>query len=171
MPLEEIAEALIFVSGAGISEEKISQIAGAPISDVQKSLENLEKKYATGYGFFLEKTGGKWKFATREEFADKILALFPEKGTLRLTPSAAECLSIILYKGPITKAEINEMRGVDSTGPLSTLLKHKLIKVSGRKNAPGKPKLLKISDDFYSVFGIRDEADIPSWEELGEEEE
>jgi len=86
---------------------------------------------------------------------------------MRLSSSAAEVLSIVLYKQPVTTSEINEIRGVDSTGVIATLLKNNLIKYSGRKDAPGNPRLIRINEPFYHIFGIRDVSDIPSWRELG----
>jgi len=168
--LKNIIEAMLFISGSGVSAQKIASITEEELSKVNSVLSEIEKEYAQNHGIFLEQVGGKWKFTTKPQYAPWLLKLYPWKGILKLSPSAAEVLSIILYHQPITKAEINEIRGVDSSGPIATLLKHSLIKISGRKDVPGRPHLLRVSEKFYSVFGIKDASDIPSLDELEAEE-
>jgi segregation and condensation protein B len=169
MEIEELKrhiEAVLFISGKAVQKQKLAELIGMPVKKIEEAVEQLKNEWNSGHGIILEEIGGGWQFSTRPEYANYILKLFPWKGTLKLSKSATEVLAIVLYKQPVTKAEINAIRGVDSQGPIATLLKNSLIKPSGRKNIPGKPRLFRVSENFYHIFGIKDSSDIPSWEEL-----
>ncbi|MBU4134758.1 SMC-Scp complex subunit ScpB [bacterium] len=169
--LKKTIEALLFVSGKGISKKKISEITETPTEKITETVNALKQEWNSNHGVFIEEIGGGYQISTRPEYSPHILKLYPWKGVMRLSSSAAEVLSIVLYKQPVTKAEINDIRGVDSVGVIVTLLKNNLIKYSGRKNTPGNPRLIRINDPFYHIFGIRDISDIPSWKELGGEDD
>ncbi len=169
MEIEELKkhiEAILFISGKAVEKKKIAELTGEPLKNVEAAGEELKRDWNSGHGIVFEEIGGGWQFSTKPEYSSYILKLYPWRGTLKLSKPAAEVLSIILYKQPVTMAEINAIRGVDSQGPVATLLKNSLIKTSGRKNIPGKPRLFRVSENFYHIFGIKDESDIPSWEEL-----
>ncbi|PIV18019.1 MAG: SMC-Scp complex subunit ScpB [Elusimicrobia bacterium CG03_land_8_20_14_0_80_50_18] len=165
--LKKTIEALLFVSGKGISKKKIAEITEMPQEKISETVNALKQEWNSNHGVFIEEIGGGYQISTRPEYSPAILKLYPWKGVMRLSSSAAEVLSIVLYKQPVTTSEINEIRGVDSTGVIATLLKNNLIKYSGRKDAPGNPRLIRINEPFYHIFGIRDVSDIPSWRELG----
>jgi len=168
--LKKTIEALLFISGKAISKDRIATVTDSRPVAVEDAINELKLEWNSGrHGVFIEEIGGGWQISTRPECADYIIKLYPWKGVLRLSPSAAEVLSIILYKQPVTKAQINEIRGVDSQASVATLLKNSLIKYSGRKKAPGNPRLIRISENFYHIFGIRDISDIPSWKDLAED--
>ncbi len=169
--LKKTIEALLFVSGKGISKKKLSEITETPADKITETVNALKQEWNSNHGVFIEEIGGGYQISTRPEYSPHILKLYPWKGVMRLSSSAAEVLSIVLYKQPVTKAEINDIRGVDSTGVVATLLKNNLVKYSGRKDTPGNPRLIRINDPFYHIFGIRDVSDIPSWKELGGEDE
>ena len=99
----------------------------------------------------------------------RIINPFKSKITLRLSPSALETLSIIAYKQPITKMEVESVRGVDSGGVLRTLLEKKLIRICGRKEVPGRPLLYRTAQEFLRYFGLRNLLDMPSLEEISVE--
>ncbi|MCD6310958.1 MAG: SMC-Scp complex subunit ScpB [Elusimicrobia bacterium] len=169
--LKKTIEALLFVSGKGISKKKISEITETPMDKITETVNALKQEWNSNHGVFIEEIGGGYQISTRPEYSPSILKLYPWKGVMRLSSSAAEVLSIVLYKQPVTKAEINDIRGVDSSGVIATLLRNGLVKYSGRKDAPGNPRLIRINNPFYHIFGIRDISDIPSWKELGGEDE
>lgn len=166
--LKKIIEVILFISGKSISKDRLAKITDVPKTHIEEAVDLLKQEWNSDHGVFIEDIGSGYQISTRPEYADYILKLYPWKGSLKLSPPAAEVLSIVLYKQPITKPEINAIRGVDSQGIISTLLKNSLVKYGGRKDAPGKPRLLRINETFYHVFGIKDSSDIPSWEELGE---
>ncbi|HLD29989.1 MAG TPA: SMC-Scp complex subunit ScpB, partial [bacterium] len=85
---------------------------------------------------------------------------------LHLSPQSLEVLSIVLYRGPITRIEVESVRNCDSAQSLKTLLEKKLIKPAGRKMVPGRPLLYRVTENFYQYFGIQDPDDLPAWEEL-----
>ncbi|MCD6412953.1 MAG: SMC-Scp complex subunit ScpB [Elusimicrobia bacterium] len=167
--LKKHIEAILFISGKTVKKRKLAELTGASEKQIAEAAECLQNEWNSNHGIILEEIGGGWQFSTKPEYADYVLKLYPWKGNLKLSKSAAEVLSIILYKQPVTKAEINAIRGIDSQGPIATLLKNSLIKTSGRKNVPGKPRLFRVSENFYHIFGIKDETDIPSWDEMEEE--
>ena len=103
---------------------------------------------------------------TKKEYSEWIKKFLKRELTLHLSPQALEVLAIILYRGPITRPEIDSIRGMDSSGVIRTLLEKKLIKLAGRKKVPGRPLLYRVSDKFYQYFGIKDTSDLPSWEEI-----
>jgi len=112
-----------------------------------------------------------YQLASRPAFSQWVRRLYKEKTALRLSPSALETLSIIAYKQPLTRGEIEDIRGVDVTGVVETLLERKLIKIVGRKEALGRPLLYGTTTDFMRQFGLRSLDELPRLEELIPSEE
>ena len=107
-----------------------------------------------------------FQFASRPAFSQWVRKLYKEKTALRLSPSALETLSIVAYKQPLTRGEIEDIRGVDVSGTLETLLERKLVKIVGRKEALGRPMLFGTTMDFMKQFGLRSLDELPRLEEL-----
>lgn len=107
-----------------------------------------------------------FQMASRPLYSPWVRRLYKEKTTLRLSPSSLETLSIVAYKQPITRAEIEEIRGVETSGVLDTLLERKLVKIVGRKEALGRPLLYGTSTEFMRQFGLKSLADLPNLDEL-----
>lgn len=107
-----------------------------------------------------------FQLASRPAFSQWVRRLFKEKTALRLTPSALETLSIIAYKQPLTRGEVEDIRGVDVSGVLDTLCERKLVKIVGRKEALGRPLLYGTTTDFMKQFGLRSLDELPRLEEL-----
>jgi segregation and condensation protein B len=112
-----------------------------------------------------------WQLASRPAYSQWVRRLFKQKTTLRLSPSALETLSIIAYKQPITRGEIEEIRGVDVGGVAETLLERKLVKIVGRKEALGRPLLYGTTLEFMKQFGLKSLDELPKLEELVPPEE
>lgn len=112
-----------------------------------------------------------YQLASRPAFSQWVRRLYKEKTALRLSPSALETLSIIAYKQPLTRGEIEDIRGVDVTGVVETLLERKLIKIVGRKEALGRPLLYGTTTDFMRQFGLRSLDELPRLDELIPSEE
>lgn len=112
-----------------------------------------------------------FQLASRPAFSQWVRKLYKEKTALRLSPSALETLSIVAYKQPLTRGEIEDIRGVDVSGTLETLLERKLVKIVGRKEALGRPLLYGSTTDFMKQFGLRSLDELPRLEELVPSEE
>jgi len=165
--LKKIIELLLFINGKPISERKLMEVLETDKDTLLKCIEELKDDYSKKEtALFIEKIGGGWQISTKPDYSDWVKKFFKRELTLNLSPQALETLSIILYKGPITRPEIEDIRKSDSSGVIRTLLEKRLIRISGRKNVPGKPLLYRVTDNFYQYFGIENKDDIPSWEEI-----
>lgn len=174
---KNIIEALIFSSDEPLTNaEIIKAIKGidgedSEISsdDINSAVDLLNQEYETsGRAVKIVKIAGGYLFATREEYAKYIGYLSSEKTKRRLSQAALETLAIIAYKQPITKPELESIRGVNSDYILATLLDKKLITISGRAETIGRPLLYTTTDEFLKYFGLNSLSDLPKPREIEE---
>jgi segregation and condensation protein B len=156
--VKKILEALLFVSDKPLSLKELKDIIEADVADIS-NLKNILKELRNEYvslnkPYEIRFVADGWIFATKPEYSPWIKKLLKEKSVLKLSPSALETLAMIAYKQPITRAEIDEIRGVESLGVINTLLEKKLIKITGRKETLGKPLLYGTTQDFLKHFGL-----------------
>lgn len=146
----------------GFLEERIM------LDQVESALEGIKEKYNSEfYPFEVKESGGGWQFLTKKAFHKTIAQLNGDKFLKRLSNAALETLAIIAYKQPITKGEIEAIRGVNSDYSIQKLLEKELILISGRnENAPGKPLVYATSKNFMDYFGINSPADLPKIREV-----
>ncbi len=165
---QPIIEALLFASEKPLSAERIQAvIKDITPEQIQQAMDSLNEKYqSAGHSFAVKKVAGGFRMYTLPDFAPWVKALFSHSRREKLSPQALEVLSIVAYKQPIVKSEINRLRGVNSEGPLFTLLDRKLITIVGRKPAPGRPLLYGTTQEFLTHFGLNDVDDLPRMEEL-----
>lgn len=172
-----IIEALIFSSDEPLtSQEIIRAIKGidgeeSDISseEINSVIDSLNTDYETaGRAFRIVRIAGGYLFATREEFAKYVGFLSSEKSKRRLSQAALETLAIIAYKQPITKPEIESIRGVNSDYIIATLLEKGLITISGRAETIGRPLLYTTTDEFLKYFGLNNLSDLPKPREIEE---
>ncbi len=172
-----IIEALIFSSDDPLpGNEIIKAIKGIDGEDVQitpgdvdNSIEELNKKYEEeNRAVHILKIAGGYVFATRPEFAKYVGFLSSEKSKRRLSQAALETLSIIAYKQPITKPELETIRGVNSDYILNTLLEKNLINITGRAETIGRPLLYGTTEEFLKYFGLNKISDLPKPREIEE---
>ncbi len=157
-------EALLFAAGEPLPAARIAAILGCPEGEVAQLAEALEATLAER-GLQVVKLAGGYGLATRSEYADYVEALVePEPQSLSV--QALEALAIIAYRQPITRPEVDELRGVNSAGVITTLLEKNLIRIAGRKSAPGRPFLLETSEQFLSLFGLNELSDLPLIEQF-----
>jgi segregation and condensation protein B len=136
---------------------------------IQNIIEILNEEYhKEGRCFHIIEVAGGYQFATRPQYATWIRKLYRGRRLPRLSPAALETLAIIAFKGPIIRAEIEAVRGVNVEGVLKTLLERNLITVVGREEAPGRPLLYGTTQDFLVYFGLNSLADLPKPRELEE---
>jgi len=167
--LRAALEAILFVSNEPVTLEALAEALGEKPDAVAKQLEEIKKVLdASIGGFTLEHTGGGWRFATRPEHEPVLKKYFARKGESRLSLAALETLAIVAYRQPITAPEISDIRGVNSTAVLRTLLERRLIRVAGRKEVVGSPFLYRTTREFLIHFGLNDIRDLPRLEEFGD---
>ena len=166
---EQIIEALLFASPEPLTQKKINTIFDADPPDLDKYTEKLKKKYQKNNNAFeILNVAGGYQIRTRSEYDFFIRRLIIKSGQFYLSQAALESLSIIAYKQPISRLNIEGIRGVDCAGVLKTLLKKSLIKISGREDSPGRPLIYKTTDNFLKSFGLNKLSDLPKLKEISE---
>lgn len=166
--LQRKIEALLFVAGEALSLKELARLTGAPETDVAAAIQRIDEAYAER-GIVLREIAGGYRFATATEVRDVVEAyLLPPKTAL--SPAAMETLAIVAYLQPVTKAEIEQLRGVNVDGVIKTLIERRLVVEAGRKDVVGRPILYKTSDEFLEAFGLRSLNDLPPLEEQADGE-
>ncbi len=163
-------ESVLFVSKDPVEPERIMNYLNIKdVEDFEKLISKMEKNYKeNGRGIMIKRTGGGIQLTTKPQMHDFLKDFFTVRSSSRLSLASLETLSIIAYKQPVTIAEISDLRGVNSIGPVKNLLQKKLIKISGRKKVPGLPALYSTTKEFLLYFGLNDLSELPSLEELTE---
>ena len=164
--IEEKLEAIIFLSKEMITIKELAQFYGMENFEMEEVLNNLrEKRKNTGINLKIE--NGIVCLVSNPLFGSDVKRFFnPEMKLKKLSRSAMETLAIIAYKGPITKAEIEQIRSVGVDKTMSNLLERKLIYISGRKKTAGTPNLYEVTDDFYSYLNIHGKQELPGSEQF-----
>jgi segregation and condensation protein B len=167
--LKAILEALIFASPEPLTPKAIFKLLESePKEDVQAALAELKRDYERPGGLQMVEVAGGYQIVTRSDLHEWVRRLFHERSTQRLTVQALETLAVIAYKQPITAVEIAEIRSVNTSGVLNTLLERHLIKIVGRKQVVGRPFLYATTKDFLIRFGLNDLNDLPRVEDMAE---
>ncbi|HXD21654.1 MAG TPA: SMC-Scp complex subunit ScpB [Vicinamibacterales bacterium] len=167
--LKAIVEALIFASPEPLTPKMLYRLlADEPKEDVKATVDALKADYESRPGLQFVEVAGGYQIVTRPELHEWVRRLFHERSTQKLTVQGLETLAVIAYKQPITALEIGEIRGVNTSGVLSTLLERHLIKIVGRKNVVGRPFLYATTKEFLIRFGLNDLTDLPKIEDMAE---
>jgi segregation and condensation protein B len=165
--LVAICEALIFVSEEPLSVKLLSDLLGEDKGWVQVAVDELSKEFnERGGGLMLREVAGGWQFATRPEHHEHVRAYLKSKPSAKLSLAALETLAVIAYKQPVTVPEILEIRGVQSSSAIKTLLDKRLIVAKGRKETVGRPMMYGTSKDFLLQFGLKDLSELPNVEDF-----
>jgi len=170
-------EALIFASDKPLTSMEITELINnafgfmeekLTLEQIQTSIDGIREKYASVfYPFEVRESGGGWQFLTKKDYHKTVAQLNGEKFLKRLSSAALETLAIIAYKQPITKGEIEAIRGVSSDYSIQKLLEKELIVITGRnEDMPGKPLVYSTSKTFMDYFGINSAADLPKLKEI-----
>ncbi|WP_299044714.1 SMC-Scp complex subunit ScpB [uncultured Thermosynechococcus sp.] len=162
----DILQALLFVVDAPLSLETLSEVVGEPPEAVERALQVLESELAERGAIQLVRLAGGYQLATKPDYAPYITRLLnpPPK---RLSRAALEVLAIVAYEQPVTQAQIDALRGVDSSHTVRQLLARGLIEEVGRKDAPGKPILYGTTQQFLHYFGLNSLDELPEQPEAG----
>jgi len=162
-------EALIFASPEPITPRTLCRILGEePKEDVLAAVEALRADYENRPGLQMVEVAGGYQIVTRPQLHEWVRRLFHERSTQKLTVAGLETLAVIAYRQPITALEIGEIRGVNTSGVLSTLLERHLVKIVGRKNVVGRPFMYATTKEFLIRFGLKDLANLPKIEDMAE---
>jgi segregation and condensation protein B len=180
MSLKAQLEAIIYATETPITLDQIVQLVKESVSQggaaddaeaksqVRAALEELMNDYAAAdHGIEVRQVAGGYRMSTKPEQHDLVRAFGKSlKPPIRLSLPALETLAVIAYKQPVTVPEINDIRGVDSSGVIATLLDRKLVTTAGRKAVIGRPILYKTTKEFLLRFGLNDVSELPSMEEF-----
>jgi segregation and condensation protein B len=169
--LKAILESLLFAAGEPVPLVRLAAVLENVVARdaIKKALSEMLVGYG-GRGVMLEEVAGGYQLRTPKEHALYVRKLLAAKPP-RLSRPLLETLAIIAYRQPVTRPEIEQLRGVDSGGVLETLLERRLVRIAGRKEAPGRPIMYATSPEFLEVFGLRDLEGLPDLEEFKELEE
>ena len=155
-------EAVLFASGDPISIERLSQTFEIKSEEIEKYIKELESKFeANKNGFKVVRLENTYQLVTLEEYAPYIKKAFDIKRRTPLSPAALEVLAVIAYNQPVTRAFIEQVRGVDCSGVVSTLVEKGLIEERGRLELPGRPLLYGTTKTFLRSFSLNDLSDLP----------
>ena len=167
--IKKVLEAVLFVTEQPLNVKTLSSVFDSeiPKDQIQLLLEELVQDYKLrGSALEVHEIAGGWQIATRPEFASFVRKLYKDRLTYRLSVSALETLTIVAYKQPITRNEIEEIRGVEVAAVLDTLVERKLVKIAGRKETIGRPLLYGTTTEFLRAFGLRRLEDLPAIDSL-----
>ena len=164
--LENKLEALLFVSGDGVEISDIIDKWQVTDKQLDKAFENLKERFNDNFGIKIIKYRNKFQLCSNPIFANEISEVLNPIRERNLSKATLETIAIVAYKQPVTRLDIEQIRGVNSDYAIQTLLKHNLIEVVGRKDAVGKPLLFGTTDEFLKRFNLEDISNLPDYDEL-----
>jgi segregation and condensation protein B len=166
--LKSATEALIFASAEPLTEGQLVAALGESVKgELPRIVSELNFEYERdGRAFEILPVAGGYQFFTRRDYSGVIRRLSAVRARARLSRAALETLAVVAYRGPVTRAEIDEIRGVDCGGVLRTLLDRRLVAVKGRAHVVGRPLLYETTPEFLKHFGLSDLSDLPRDSEL-----
>ena len=168
-PLKTIIEAILFASDEPVSDDRLADAAGEDVTvgAVRGAVGELQSDYAAaGRGFTIEEIAGGWQLLTRPEFNKYLRKLVKARLEARFTQAALETLSIIAYKQPVTRAEVEDIRGVACSDMIRTLMEKGLVRVVGRSDQLGHALLYGTTRKFLTSFGLSSVKDLPDSKQL-----
>ncbi len=164
-------EAVLFVASDGALIDQIASSVGVDSDRVLAAVESLAKIYSDGgHGLEVVFLGGRWHICTTPDTSDSVASFREsnERENIRLSKAALETLAVIAYNQPVTRSEVEEIRGVRCERVIDTLLTHGIIRISGRKKSTGSPLLYRTGEVFLRVFGLGAISDLPTVREIEE---
>lgn len=167
MTLSAIIESLVFCSDAPITLDRLCELLREhERTDIRNALHELATFHEErNGGFHLVNIAGGWQFRTRSSLQQYVARQTKTK-PVKFSQSALETLAIVAYRQPVTRAEIEYLRGVDCGGMLRTLLERKLVRILGKKDIPGRPLIYGTSKEFLEIFGLKDLKSLPTLREI-----
>jgi len=163
-PLEAKLEALLFVTPSPVTIAQLAAGCEKSTEDVTKGLHLLTERYKGSGGLTLQEHKGKYQLTTKPELGTLIEQFLGLQATSRLSKAALETLAIIAYKQPVTRPQLDDIRGVNSDGVIKSLLSKGLIEETGRGDGPGRPIIYGSTNDFLQYFGLNSLSELPPFE-------
>ncbi len=159
----DVVEALLFASDTPLEAARIREVLDLASEDEARALvEELRARYAAAdRALTITEVAGGYRMVTRPEIAPWLMRLARTRTRARLSRPALETLAIVAWRQPVSRPEVDAIRGVNSEGVLDSLLERRLIRIAGRKDAPGRPFLYETTREFLVAFGLRDLGDLP----------
>ena len=164
--LTNIIEAILFASGDAVPIDLLKEKLNITKKEADEAIRKLEKKYTGDNGIHLLHFNHKLQFATNPEFKESVSAVLTPIREKEFTKTILECSAIIAYKQPITRTELESIRGISSDYAITTLLSLDMIEPCGRKDTPGKPVLYATTDNFLKRFKLKSLSELPDYDEL-----
>ncbi|MFH1760275.1 MAG: SMC-Scp complex subunit ScpB [bacterium] len=164
-----ILQALLFASDSALPPKKIKEILGlsADVQKIKSAVDEINQILAgQNSPFEIVEVSGGYQFRTLQKYHPWIKQLFRDRASRRLSPAGLETLAIIAYKQPVSKSEIEAIRGIQTDGTIKTLLEKGLVTIAGRSDVPGRPLIYSTTKDFLRYFGLNRVSDLPKIEEL-----
>ncbi len=162
----DVVEALLFASDAPLEAERIREVLDLENAAAARAIvDELRARYEEhNRALSIQEVGGGYRMVTRAELAPWLVRLARARTRVRLSRASLEALAIVAYKQPVSRPEVDAVRGVNSEGVLDSLMERRLVRIAGRKEAPGRPFLYETTREFLVAFGLRDLRDLPKVE-------
>ena len=162
----DVVEALLFASDVPVEADRIREVLDLSSADEARALVGgLRERYAArDSALEIVEAGGGYRMLTRPEVAPWLVRLARSRTRARLSRPALETLAIVAYRQPVSRPDIDAIRGVNSEGVLDNLMEKRMVRIAGRKEAPGRPFLYETTREFLVAFGLRDLGDLPQVE-------
>ena len=162
----DVVEALLFASDAPLEPERIREVLDlGGVAEARALVDELRARYDdANRALTITEVGGGYRMMTRAELAPWLVRLARARTRVRLSRASLEALAIVAYKQPVSRPEVDAIRGVSSEGVLESLMERRLVRIAGRKEAPGRPFLYETTREFLIAFGLRDLNDLPKVE-------
>ena len=167
--IKKIIEALLFASPEPLTQAKVNAVFNPETPNLKNIIKDLNKQYnEEDHAFEIKNIAGGFQLVSKKEYEIYLRRMLKKTGRIGLSVASMDSLAIIAYKQPISRYEIEAIRGVDSSGVLKTLLNKSLIKIKGRDSGPGRPLLYRTTDVFMEYFGINRLSELPKLKEISE---
>jgi segregation and condensation protein B len=165
--LKAVLEALLFVAPEPLPLKRLREVLPeVPEEEIRAAMQDLGADYGEGRGVQLVEVAGGYRLVTRPDYSAWVKAYEKIKTATRLSRSAMETLAVIAYRQPVTRPEIEAVRGVDCAWVLGTLLQRRLVRITGRQEAVGRPLLYGTTTEFMEYFGLKDLTELPPLKEF-----
>jgi segregation and condensation protein B len=163
--IESVLEAVLFAAGDSVPLDRLSEIVGQDKKTTESILSNMQMKYRNSpRGIMLRQLGASYQLCTKPEYEEYVAALGVGRKKQGLSQAAYEALAIIAWHQPVTRAQVEQIRGVNSDNVIVNLVEKNLIRETGRQDSPGKPRLYGTTEEFLRVFGFSTLKDMPQVE-------
>ncbi len=166
-----VVEAILFAVGRSVGIKEFKEVLGVNASEIEMALKELEEKYKGNSGISLVKFNDEYQLVSNKSYFEHVSKFVENSKKANLSTTCLEVLSIIAYNPKVTKGEIESIRGVNSDSQVSKLLEYGLIEEVGRMNAPGRPAMFSVTNEFLKCMGINKVEDLPDYDVVKTEDE